>query len=153
MADQKKTGRSINTGGGSYIEGSINTGGGDFVAGSQNKVTMGSVSGSTVVVGNNNTLPSGSQAASVQDLARLVAEIRALLPQARLDSDTQEVIEGSFKLVEDQLKKPEPKKALVLPGLKNVAETLTLAAAAGEAITKIKPMLDQAVTWAQTLLK
>jgi hypothetical protein len=132
----------------------INTGGGDYAAGSQNKVTMGSVSGSTVVVGDNNTVTSGGQSgASVDDLLKLVAQMRAVLPQTGLDPDTQQVVEGSFQVVEEQLKKPEPKKALVLPSLKQIAETLTLAVSTGEAVGKLKPMLDQAIIWAQTLLK
>jgi hypothetical protein len=154
MADKKEGERKIDTGGGAYFEGSINTGGGDFVGRDQTKVTMGNVSGSTVVVGSHNTVSGGVQAgASVAELASLVAEIRALLPQAGLDEDTQQVVEGSFRVVEEQLKKPEPKKALVLPGLKQIAETLALAVTAGEAAGKLRPMLEQAVVWAQALLK
>jgi hypothetical protein len=131
----------------------INTGGGDYVAGSQTKVTMGSVTGATVVVGNNNTVTTSTQTgASLPDLVHLVAEMRALLQGADLDPDTHAVVEGSFQVVEEQLKKPQPKKALVLPSLKQIAETVALAVTTGEAVGKLKPMLDQAILWAQALL-
>ena len=143
MADKQKnskpadSGRRINTGGGAYIEGGLHTGGGDFVGRDQTKVTIGA----------------GADKGSLADLIQLVAEIRALTAQARLDQDIQEVIEVDFKVLETQLKKPEPKKALVLPKLEAVAKTLTLAAGAGEAITRLTPMVQQAIQWAQTVLK
>jgi hypothetical protein len=154
MPNKDKPNRKIDTQGGPYFEGNANTGGGDIVGGNQNKVNIGSVSNSTVTVGDYNTVTTGSQAAvSLRDLVGLVAKMRALLPQAHLDSDMQEVVEGSFKVVEMQLARPEPKKALVLPSLKQVAESLSLAAGAGEAVQKLAPMVQQAITWAQTLLK
>jgi hypothetical protein len=115
---------------------------------------MGSVTGATVVVGNNNTVTTSTQTgASLPDLVHLVAEMRALLQGADLDPDTHAVVEGSFQVVEEQLKKPQPKKALVLPSLKQIAETLALAVTTGEAVGKLKPMLDQAILWAQALLE
>ena len=136
-----------------HIEGGIHAGR-DYVAGDQNNVTIGSVTGSTLAVGTggqvNSRAPGG---ASLADLVILVAEMRRLLPETPLDKDTQEVVDGSFKVVADQLKKPEPKKALVLPSLKTVAETLTLTATAGAAVTKLAPLVQQAIAWAQQLLK
>ena len=152
----KKASRKIETGGGAYIEGGVNTGGGDFVAGSQNKVSIGQVHNSTVATGNGNTLTVGAQGqgpASLADLVKLVAEMRAALPQAKLDEDTAEVVEGHFEVVERQLAKPEPKKGLVLPSLETVAKTLTATVAAGEAVTKLAPMVQQAITWAGQILK
>jgi len=59
MTDEKK----IGTGGGAYIGGNVNTGGGDFVGrdkkvtGNETKISVGgSVSGSNIVVGNNNVV-------------------------------------------------------------------------------------------------
>jgi hypothetical protein len=153
MAGKKKVERPTNPGESSG-EGKINTGGGDYVAGNQNKVNMDSVTGSTVVVGNDSAIVSGQPAsATLQDLARLVGEMRALLPQARLDADTHRAVEGGIKGVEEQLKKPSPRTALVLPALKSVAETLILAASAGKAVSKLTSMIDQEVAWALTLLK
>ena len=79
--------------------------------------------------------------------------MRAALPQAKLDEDTAEVVEGHFEVVERQLAKPEPKKGLVLPSLETVAKTLTATVAAGEAVTKLAPMVQQAITWAGQILK
>lgn len=154
MVEKKKADRSIDTGGGAYFEGKIDTGGGDFVAGSQNNVTLGSVSGSTVVVGSDNTVTGSNQAgASVAELAGLVAEIRSLIPHAQLQPRVEQVIDVEFKVLEEELAQPQPAKALVLPGLKKIAETLALAAGAGEAISKLKPMIEQAVQTALQVLK
>ena len=141
--------RKIETHGGSYIDGSVKTGGGDFVGHDQNKVTVnGGISGGTLLVGNNNQVNP-----SLVDLTRLVSEIHILLPQVRLDEDTRQVVEGDFKLVETQLAKPEPKKALILSKLKGIAEVLGTASAAGQAVQKLVPMLQQAVVWAQQVLR
>ena len=154
MAKKDPSRRKIDTGGGSYIEGDINTGGGDFVGRDQNKITIGgNVTGSTLVVGNGNLVNAPQTSGSVAELAQLIREIRAQLPQANLDMDTVEAIEGDFHVVENQLAKPEPKKALVLPKLKSIAEVLGTAVAAGEAVQKLAPMIQQALTWAQHLLK
>ncbi len=154
MPKKSKSDRNINTQGGSYVGGNVDTGGGDFVGCDQNKVTVhGSVSGGTLVVGNQNTVNAGQSGASMAELSNLIAAIRAELPKARLDEDTLEVIEGDFQVVETQLARPEPKKALVLPKLEGIAKMLGTAAAAGEAVQKIAPMLQQALNWAQQLLK
>jgi hypothetical protein len=154
MTDKKKAERTIDTGGGAYFEGKIDTGGGDFVGGNQNKVTLGNVSGSTVVVGSGNTVTGGNQAGtSAADLAGLVAEMRCLLPQAQLQPRVEQVIDGEFKAVEEELAQPQPAKALVLPGLKKIGETLALAAGAGEAISKLAPMIEKAIQWAAQVLK
>lgn len=153
MPKNNQPNRKIDTQGGAYIEGGVNTGG-DFVGRDQNKVTVqGGMSGGTLVVGNHNQVNSTQTGASVAELSNLVGQIRALLPQARLDEDTQGIIDGDFQVVETQLAKPEPKKALVLPKLEGIAKMLTTAAAAGEAVQKLAPMLQQAVTWAQQVLK
>ena len=52
--------------------------------------------------------------------------MRAILPQANLDEDTTEMVAGDFQVVKKQLAKPEPKKAVVLPKLKEMAEAMTL---------------------------
>ena len=142
----------INTGGGAYIGGNVHTGG-DFVGRDQNKVIVsGEISGGTLVVGDGNTVNT-SKEASLKELSNLVTEIHALLPEAQLDDDTLEVLEGDFKVVETQLAKTEPKKVFVLPKLKSIAEALGTAVIAGEAVQKLVPMVQQAITWAQQLLK
>jgi hypothetical protein len=154
MAEKEQSKRSINTQGGAYVEGGVTTGGGDFVGRDQNKVVVqGNVEGSTLVVGSDNQVTGTQNAASLTDLVRLVDEIRAQLPQSGLDPDTQEVVEGDFRVVENQLAKPEPKKALILPKLKSIAEVLTVGAVAGEAVQKLAPMVQQAIAWAQQVLR
>jgi hypothetical protein len=142
----------INTGGGAYIGGNVHTGG-DFVGRDQNKVTVsGEISGGTLVVGDGNTVNTVKEA-SLKELSELVAKIHTLLPEAKLDDETLDVLEGDFKVIETQLAKPEPKKVLVLPKLKSIAEALGTAVVGGEAIRKLVPMIQQAITWAQQLLK
>jgi hypothetical protein len=155
MTNPKKSDSTIHTGGGAYIEGKVDTGGGDFVGRDQNKAVIGSVSGGAVVqVGNGSTVNSAAQqSASLADLTKLVAEIRAGIQAAKLDEDTMEAIEGQFKVVEKQLEKPEPKKALVLPSLETTVKYLTAAVTAGEAVTKLIPMAEKAVAWAQQVLR
>ncbi len=127
---------------------------GDRVSGGQNKVVVsGGISGGTLVVGNQNLVNVNQGGASAADLARLVAEIRGLLPQAKLDDDIRQEVDGDIQVVEAQLARPEPKKALVLPKLKGVLDMLVSAAAASEAVQKLIPMLQQAVAWAQQVLK
>ncbi len=107
-----------------------------------------------MTVGTDNVVntPAPNQA-SLADLVALVKEMRALLPQARLEPDEREVVDADFKVLEAQVAKPEPKKTLVLPKLKSIAEVLGSAVAAGEAVSKLMPMLNQAIQWATQLLK
>jgi hypothetical protein len=131
----------------------INTGGGDFVDGNQNKVHVNNMGGGMLVVGNQNVVSAQQTGAGLADLVRLVAEMRALLPRVQLDSEVRAVVEADLKVVEEQTAKPEPKKALVLPKLKSIVETLATAAVAGDAIQKLLPIAQQAVQWAQQVLK
>jgi hypothetical protein len=78
--------------------------------------------------------------------------MRALLPQAGLDEDTVEVIEADFEVVEKQLAKPEPKKSIVLPKMESIAGTLATTVAAGEAIQKLAPMVQQAIAWVKMVM-
>jgi hypothetical protein len=132
MTSKDKANRTIDTGGGAYIEGNVTTGGGDFVG--RDKITQ-------------------QAGASLEGLAQLMAEMRAALPQTQMSDDTREAIEGEFTAVETQLAKPAPKKFLVLPKLEGIVKVLTGAVAAGEAVQKLLPMAQQAMQWAQQVLK
>lgn len=146
--------RVINTGGGAYIEGNVHIGKGDFVGRDQIKVNVqGGISGGIMAVGNGNIIGAPQAPGSAAELIQLMREIRSRLPQAGLDVDTREMVEADIQAVEAQLAKPEPKKALVLPKLKSIAEVLGSAVAAGETLHKLAPMVQQALTWAQQLLK
>jgi hypothetical protein len=160
MAEKKdKDGREINTGGGAYTEGNVNTGGGDFVGRDKNIsapggiAVGGNVTGSTMVVGNGNTVTGRVEGMKVDDVLKLVRELRAALPQAGLDEDTLEIVEGDIRVIETQLAKPEPKKHLVLPKLESVVATLTGLVGAGEAVQKLLPMAQQAAQWVQQMVK
>jgi hypothetical protein len=148
--------RSINTSGGTYIEGDVHTNG-DFVG--RDKITYnapvihGNVSGETVVIGNNNVVGGKTEGASLENLLQLLHELRASLPQSGLDADTVEVIDADFGMIETQLAKTEPKKNLVLPKLQSVVATLTGLVGAGEAVEKLIPMVQQALQWAQQVIK
>ena len=95
MATPKNDPNAVDTSGGAYLGGSVVMGGGDFVGRDQVK-----------------TVHQG-QGASVEDLLKLLAEMRALLPQAGLDRDDVEAIEGDFRVVEAQAGKDQPKGGLI----------------------------------------
>ena len=89
--------------------------------------------------------------ASLEALRSLLAEIRSAVPQIELDADTAEAVEADFKVLDKQLARPEPKKTIVLPKLKSIASLLTTAVTAGEAVQKLKPMIEQAIEWVKLL--
>ncbi len=160
MAEKKdKEGRKIDTGGGSYIEGNVHTGGGDFV-GRDKKVSApggiaigGNASGNTMVTGKGNIVGVKGEGIQMEDVLKLVRELRAALPAAGLDADTLAMVDGDVKVVEEQLAKAEPKKHLLLPKLTSVVSTLTGLVGAGEAVQKLLPMAQQAVQWVQQVVK
>jgi hypothetical protein len=140
------------------IQGGVHTGGGDFVGrdkvirGGNNSVVIGgNASGNTIVTGSGNVVGS-STGGSLEELRALLQQMQALLPQAGLDEDEVEVIEADFEAVEKQLAKPEPKKSIVLPKMESIAGTLATTVAAGEAIQKLAPMVQQAIAWVKMVL-
>ena len=140
------------------IEGGVHTDGGDFVGrdkvirGGKNSVVIGgNATGNTVVTGSGNVIGNTS-GSSLEDLCALLQQMQAMLPQAGLDEDTVESIEGDFVVVEKQLAKPEPKKSIVLPKMQSIAGTLASTVVAGEAIQKLAPMAQQAIAWVKALL-
>ena len=144
---------------GAYIGGNVNTSGGDFVGrdkvvhGDVNSVTIrGDATGSTFVTGKGNMVNT-HQTINVEQVLGALKDFRKALPQSGLDEETAEVIEGEVMDVEKQLAKPEPKKHLVLPKLESVVATLTGLVGAAEAVQKLLPMAQQALAWAQQLLK
>lgn len=143
---------------GAYIGGNVNTGGGDFVGrdkvihGDVNSVTItGDATGNTFITGKGNVV--SNQPVKIEHVLVALKDFRKALPQSGLDEETVEVIEGEVLDVEKQLAKPEPKKHLVLPKLESVVATLTGLVGAAEAVQKLLPMAQQALAWAQQLLK
>jgi len=125
-------GKVVQTGGGVYVGGSVDTGGGDFVGRDQLKTVY----------------PPG---ASVDDLRKLVAEIRNLLPRADLDSDVEEAIEGDFDLIEEQMANDRPRGALIKPRLKGILEMIQEAGKTTEAVEKLAKLLGRGVALAGAL--
>lgn len=143
---------------GAYIGGNVNTGGGDFVGrdkvvhGDVNSVMIrGDAKGNTFVTGKGNVV--SNQTVKIEQVLEALKDFREALPQSGLDEETAEVIEGDVQDAEKQLAKPEPKKHLVLPKLESVVATLTGLVGAGEVVQKLLPMAQQALAWAQQLLK
>ncbi len=143
---------------GAYIGGNVNTGGGDFVGrdkvvhGDVNSVTIrGDATGNTFVTGKGNVV--SNQAVKIEQVLEALKDFREALPKSGLDKETAEDIQVVVQNAETQLAKPEPKKHLVLPKLESVVATLTGLVGASEAVQKLLPMAQQALAWAQQLLK
>ena len=148
MAEESE-GKKVDTGGGAYVGGDVHTAGGAFV-GRDKRIEA---TGGSVAVGGDWIQAVQQQGVTSGDLVRLVGEMRQLLPQSGLDAETADVIEGDFRLIEAQAKKPQPKGRIILSKLKGVTELLTTAVAASEAAQKLLPMAQQALEWAGTLFR
>lgn len=117
----------VETGGGAYVGGNVSTGGGDFVGRDQVKTVY------------------QQGGASIEDLRKLLAEIRALLPQVGLDPDIKDVIEGDFEVVEAQAAKDQPMGSLIKRKLNGIAETIQEAGKTSDAVDKILKLLAKGV--------
>jgi hypothetical protein len=133
MATTSKDPKNIDTGGGAFVGGSV-TAGGDFVGRDQVKTVQGHREG-----------------ASTEELTGLLAEIRALLPQAGVEADVAEVIEGDFRVVEAQMAKEEPKGGLVKARLKAISDVIQETGKVSVATEKILKLLGKGVALAGTL--
>lgn len=125
--------RSINTGGGAYFGGNVETQGGDLVGRDQIKTV------------------NQQQGASVEDLAKLLAEVRNLLPHLGLDQDLAEAIEGDFRVVEAQTAKEQPKGGLIKTKLAGMTEVIQEAGKTSDAVEKVLKLLGRAATLAGAL--
>jgi hypothetical protein len=133
MASQNSDSKTIDTGGGAYIGGNVSTGGGDFVGRDQVKTVH------------------KQEGASVQDLLKLLADVRALLPEAELESDVAEVIEGDFRVVEEQTAKDRPKAGLIKAKLQGIAGVIQETGKTSEAVGKILTLLTKGAALAGAL--
>lgn len=132
MPTSKKDPETIDTGGGAYIGGSV-TAGGDFVGRDQTKTVY------------------HQEGASIENLRKLLGELRALLPQAELEPDIAEVIEGDFKVVEAQTAKDRPMGALIKSKLKGVSDLIQETGKTSDAVEKILKLLGRGLALAGTL--
>jgi hypothetical protein len=124
MTGDPKDSSSINTGGGAYIGGNVDTGGGTFV-------------------GRDQVITSHS-GVSLEELRRLVAELGRLLPQAGLPKDLTEVIEGDFKVVEQQASKDSPNGGIIKNKLSSLLGLVNSAGNTAGALEKIISVASKA---------
>ena len=127
--------REIRTEGGAYVEGDVHVSGGDFVG--RDKIEI----------------HRPAEGVTVGEFVALLSQVRQLASQAALDKDTAEVIEVDFRVVEEQAKRPQPNRAIILSKLKGAAELLTAATAAVAAAKPLLPLVQRAVEWAGQLFK
>ena len=103
MANKKQEKPGINTGGGTYINGGVNTGGGDFVGrdkkvsgGERSVVIGGNATGSTIIVGDHNTVTNTNTHNVFAPVYRAI-EQSSLPAQDKVDVKTEvEEIEGEI---------------------------------------------------------
>lgn len=119
----KKTPKGVDTGGGAYFGGDVEAGG-DVVGRDQVK-----------------TVDQHREGATVEELARLLAEVRGLLPEAGLDPDVAEAIEGDFRVVEAQAAKEAPKAGLIRTKLRGISEMIQESGKNADAVQKILTLL------------
>ena len=150
----------IDTGGGAFIGGGVHTGGGKFIGrdevvkvGDRGVYVGGDIRGSTVVTSNHVVIGAAVQGASLVDLTRLLAEIRALLPAAGLGRDIADVVDADVRVVEAQVARTQPSKAIVVGRLKGIAELLAAAGGGAAAAEKLAPRVEKAVALANQLLR
>ncbi len=67
------------------------------------------------------------QGVTVDEFLRLLAEMRRMVPEARLDPDITKVIEADLQLADSQARKPQPNAGLILSRLQSVAGLLATA--------------------------
>ena len=156
MAKKGRPARHQADAGGAYVGGDVHTEGGDFVgrdkiaAGERSVIMRGPASGNVISTGDSAVI-GVRQEASLEGFVRLLAELRQGLPQAGLDQDTVQVVEGDVKVAEEQAQKPKPNGAIILAKLESVTKLLTTAVTASEAAQKLVPVAHKAVQWAGAL--
>ena len=132
MSDALK--QRIETGGGAYIGGNVRVTGGDFIG--RDKIVT----------------PPAAPAVTVDDLLRLLAQARELLPAAGLDAPTAQVIQSDLETAEAQARQERPNRAIVVAKLKSVAEVLGAVGSAATGLSRLLPLVQQALQWAERLL-
>ncbi len=125
--------RAVETGGGAYIGGNVRVTGGDFIG--RDKIVT----------------PPAAPAVTVDDLLRLLAQARELLPAAGLDTPTAQVIQSDLETAEAQARQEHPNRAIVVAKLKSVAEVLGAVGGAATGLSRLLPLVQQALQWAERL--
>jgi hypothetical protein len=126
---EREAPRQVDTGGGAYVGGDVHAGG-DFVGRDQVQITTG---------------------VTVDQFRELLAQIRQEVQQAGLEPDVAEVIDADVRVIEEQAKKKEPNKAIVVSKLASIGEVLKSTAAIATASATLAPLVQKAIQWAGQL--
>jgi 50S ribosomal subunit-associated GTPase HflX len=89
-------------------------------------------------------------------LSQQLEEMSAVLPQVEMGDEPKLEIGRKIQEVQEQVKEPEPDPKTMLEKLnevKEVVQTVTVMAGAGEAITKLMPMVEKAIAWLSSVMR
>ena len=135
-ADKDKQHTIVNTGGGGYFAGNVNAGG-DVVGRDYLK--------------NSRNVEINRQGASVDELKSLLAELRQLLSQVELKSDTARIIEGDVRVVDEQAGKKDGDGGLIKNRLQSIRGLLSGAGDTAGSVDRIMSVVNKAIQMAHTL--
>jgi hypothetical protein len=93
----------------------------------------------------------GQPGITVEEFLRLLNEMRDRVARSGIEQDTLDVIEGDFKVVEQQAAKEKPNGAIIKGKLKSVEDMVASAGKATEGIEKIVSVMVRLVKMATAL--
>ncbi len=114
------------------------------------------ITGDGSVIGNNNRVnvnKSQTTTVTVDQFLRLLDEMRQVIPQTGLDPDEAESAVADLDVVERQARKPQPKPALILAKLNGILGLLATADGVWGIAERVRPLAEQALTWAGQLFR
>jgi len=114
------------------------------------------ITGDGNVIGNNNRVnvnKSQTTTVTVDQFLRLLDEMRQVIPQTGLDPDEAESAVADLDVVERQARKPQPKPALILAKLNGILGLLATADGVWGIAERVRPLAEQALTWAGQLFR
>jgi hypothetical protein len=134
MTTSKQDKSVVNTGGGAYVGGRVNTGGGDFVGRDQHV-----------------SVTQSREGASLEEFLTLLAEMRALIPQAGFEERKVRTIEGDLQVVEEEAKAARPDGGFLVGRLEGIRKLLEATGGVTETASKLLPLAQKAWEWGRTL--
>ena len=120
------------------------------IVGDRGVAVGGSVSGSTIVTGDGNRVELASNV-TLQEFLALLAELRALIPQAGLEERRVSTLVQDLRLVQEEAGAARPDRPLIVTRLKGVTGGPEGAGAAQEADKMLLPMAEKALAAARNL--
>ena len=114
------------------------------------------IAGDGNVIGNNNRVnvnKSQTTGVTVDEFLRLIGELRQAIPQAGLDPDEAAAAVADLDVVEQQVRKPQPKPAFILAKLNAILSLLATADGVWGLAERVRPLAEQAVNWAGQLFR